>query len=363
MIMSKEYNKYTFEDFIVDDDFIQWAKCPTVETDNFWHTFIKNETSKSTTIQKAKLAVQQLAIAAKQTAPIAEIPVIWNGIEEDLNAKSELIVLRSSLKKWAVAASIVLILGLGFWWKFYVSPSENSIYSNLTANSPKPLNEIINTSSNELAVKFPDGSTALLKPNSRLSYHKTFEGKLREVYLAGEAFFEVTKNPKKPFMVYANGLITKVLGTSFSVKAFEKDKEVIVNVATGKVSVYTQNTARNQDPEINGVVLTPNQKMIYGKEDKRFIRTLTEKPSVIITDKELQQFSFHDAPIEQIFLAIEGAYGVKIIFDKDIVSNCHLTTSLTNENLFEKLDIICAGIEANYKIVDAQIIITGNGCN
>lgn len=363
MIMSKEYKKYTFEDFIIDDDFIQWAKCPTVETDNFWHTFIKNESSQSTTIQKAKLAVQQLAIAAKQATPIDEIPAIWNGIEKDLNKKSKIIVLGFTWKKWAIASSIMLVLGLGFWWKFYVSPSENSIYSNLTSNSSNPLNEIINTSPNELAVKFPDGSTALLKPKSRLSYNKTFEGKLREVYLAGEAFFEVTKNPKKPFMVYANGLITKVLGTSFSVKAFEKDKEVTVNVSTGKVSVYTQNTSRNQDPEINGVVLTPNQKMIFGKEDKRFIRTLIEKPGVIITDKELQQFSFNDAPVEQIFLALERAYGVKIIFDKDLVSNCHLTTSLTNENLFEKLDIICAGIEANYKIVDAQIIITSNGCN
>lgn len=361
--MSKEYEKYTIEDFITDDDFIQWAKYPTDETNIFWQSFIKNEPSQSLTIQKAKVAVQQLAVATKQIAPTDEIPVIWTAIEDDLEEKPKNLFGGFTWKMWAVAASILLILGVGIWWISYASPNENSVYSKLRTNSLKLLNEIINTSTNEIAVILPDGSKALLKPKSRLSYNKTFEGKLREVYLEGEAFFEVIKNPKKPFMVYSNGLITKVLGTSFSVKAFESDKEVIVKVTTGKVSVYAQNTARNQDPEINGIVLTPNQKMIFGKENQRFSRTLVERPVVIITDKELQQFSFNDAPVEEIFLALEKAYGVKIIFDKDVVSTCHLTTSLTNENLFEKLDIICAGIEANYKVVDAQIIISSNGCN
>lgn len=361
--MSKKYEKYTIEQFITDDDFIQWAKYPTDETDNFWHTLIKNEPSQSSTIQKAKLSVQQLALVSKQIVLTDEIPIIWADIEEEINVNPKFIYLGFTWKKWVAAASVLLILGMGFWWQFHVSQSNNSVYAKLTSNSPNPLNEIINTFSNELAIKLPDGSEATLKPNSRLSYSKTFDGKLREVYLAGEAFFVVKKNPQKPFMVFANGLVTKVLGTSFSVKAFETDKEVIVKVTAGKVSVYTQNSSRNQDPEINGVVLTPNQKIIFGKDDERFTRTLVEKPIVVITNKELQQISFNDAPVEQIFLALEKAYGIKIIFDKDEVINCHLTTSLSNENLFEKLDIICAGIEANYKVVDAQIIITSNGCN
>lgn len=361
--MSKEYEKYTIEDFITDDDFIQWAKYPTDESDIFWNSIIENVPSQFSTIQKAKLAVQQLAIAAKQTAPTDEIPIIWAEIEGDMTKKSKILFWGFEWKKWAVAASIILILGSGFWLKSVFLPNTNSVYARLTTNNTTLLKEIINSSSKDQAVKLPDGSEAVLKPNSRLSYTKSFEGKLREVYLSGEAFFEVKKNPKKPFMVYANGLVTKVLGTSFSVKAFESDREVIVKVTTGKVSVYAQNTARNQDPEINGVVLTPNQKMIFGKDDERFTRTLVEKPAVLISNQELQQFSFNDSPVEQIFLALEKAYGVKIIFDKDVINNCRLTTSLSNENLFEKLDIICAGIEANYKVVDAQVIITSNGCN
>lgn len=361
--MSKKYEKYTIEDFITDDDFIQWAKYPTEESDNFWQTFIKNEPTQAVSVQNAKIAIKQLAIASKQNIPLDEIPQIWNEIEEDLSEKSKTISLNFNWKYWTAAASLFLILGFGFWWKIKSSSTETAVYSEMIAKTSQSLKEVVNTSKDKIDVKFPDGSRAILQPNSRLSYNESFEGKIREVYLAGEAFFDVKKNPNKPFMVYANGLVTKVLGTSFSVKAFETDKEVVVNVKTGKVSVYSQKTAHNQDPEISGMVLTPNEKVVFSKESERLARNLVEKPTILLTSEELQQFSFKDSSMEQIFAALEKAYGVEIIYDKEVMNNCRLTTSLTNETLFEKLDIICAGIEANYKVVDAQVIISSNGCN
>ncbi len=361
--MPKQYEKYNIEEFIADDDFIEWAKYPTEASDDFWKSFIKNEPQQAAVVQKARIAVQQLAIVAKQNAPLGEVPKIWNKIEGNINEKETFILYSLSWKHWTTAASILLVLGFGFWWKTKPNPKNTLGYTELIGQNPQHLKETINNTSAELSVKLPDGSKAILKPNSRLSYQKSFEGNFREVYLAGEAFFEVTKNPKKPFMVYANGLVTKVLGTSFSVKAFESDKEVIVNVKTGKVSVYAQKTSPDQDPETNGMVLTPNQKVIFGKDNERLTRTLIEKPVLLLTSEELQQFSFKDAPVEQIFTVLEKAYGAKIIYDKDAMINCHLTTALTNETLFEKLDIICAGIEASYKVVDAQVIIASNGCN
>jgi ferric-dicitrate binding protein FerR (iron transport regulator) len=209
----------------------------------------------------------------------------------------------------------------------------------------------------------PDGSKAVLKPNSRLSYNESFAGPVREVYLSGEAFFDVRKNPRKPFLVYANGLIIKVLGTSFEVKAYEKDKQVTVMVKTGRVSVFAHQAMKNQDPETKGLVLTSNQKAIFGKEDEHLSRTLVERPTLLLSSRELEQFSFNNAPIDQIFTALEKAYGVDIVFDEEVMTNCFLTTSLTNETLFEKLDIICEGLESTYKVVDAQVIISSKGCN
>lgn len=361
--MSKKYETYTIENFISDDDFIRWVKYPTEESDFFWRSFIEVEPHKLIAIQQARLAVQQLIIATKKNAPVDEVSKIWTEINEDLKEKNETLFITFNWKYWVAAASVLWALFIGISWNVKSSSHDITFYSALKSKTSKQLEEIINNSSTELPVNLPDGSKAILKPNSRLSYNESFEGTLREVYLAGEAFFNVKKNPKKPFMVYANGLVTKVLGTSFSIKAFENDKEVIVKVRTGKVSVYAQNTSQNKDPETNGVVLIPNQKVVFSTNDERLTRTLIEKPVLLLTNQELEKFVFKDTSIENIFLALEKAYGVEIIFDKEVMVNCRLTTSLTNENLFEKLDIICAGIEAQYKVVDAQVIISSNGCN
>ena len=90
----------------------------------------------------------------------------------------------------------------------------------------------------------PDESTVELAANSRIAYANNFDSAgTRDVYLSGEAFFKVTKNPCRPFRVFANEIVTKVLGTSFSVRSFEKDTVIQVTVRTGKVSVYSQAVA------------------------------------------------------------------------------------------------------------------------
>src|SRR6218665_3617120 len=361
--MTKNYETYTLEEFITDEDFIRWVKYPTTESESFFHALIENTPSQAKRIHTAKLAVQQLAIASKQEAPTNEIPVIWTDIEDNLaQAPSPRTGLRVSWKYWAAAASVVMIVMLGFWFNKNVWVKPTSVYTQLTTGSSKPIKEIVNTTSGTMPVSMPDGSKVILQPNSRLSYNQSFEGDLREAYLSGEAFFDVKKNAKIPFVVYANGLVTKVLGTSFSIKAYEQDKQVSVNVKTGKVSVYAQKSNPNSDPETKGVVLTPNQQVIYSKENEQLTRTLIARPTILLNNQELQRFSFKNGPIDEIFSALEKAYGVEIIYDKEVMANCRLTTSLTNETLFEKLDIICAALDASYKLIDAQIVISSNGC-
>jgi ferric-dicitrate binding protein FerR (iron transport regulator) len=362
--MTKNYEKYTLEEFITDEDFIRWVKYPTEESESFFQKLIEDTPSQAKRIHTARLAIQQLVMASKQDTPANEIPVIWTDIEDNLvQAQTPRASLQISWRYWAAAASVILLVGIGFWLNKnrWVKPA--SIYTQLTANSSKPVKEVINTSKSILPVNMPDGSEVKLRPNSRLSYNKSFNGELREVYLSGEAFFEVKKNAKIPFVVYANGLVTKVLGTSFLIRAYEQDKQVSVNVKTGKVSVYAQQSNQTTDPETKGIVLTPNQQVIYSKENEQLTRTLVAKPIILLNNEELQGFSFKNAPIDEIFSALEKAYGVEIIYDKEVMSNCRLTTSLTNETLFEKLDIICAALDATYKLIDAQVVITSNGCN
>lgn len=363
--MDKSYTDFTLEEFITDDYFIQWAKYPTKESDAYWQSFIEAEPTKASIVSQAQLVVQQLAMVAKQDAPFEEIPVVWAGIEDDLTIPNQAITPFSPIPwtRWVAAASVILLLGLGYWWMMPPSVLHTGEYAQLVSTTKKPLKEVINKSATNLVITMPDGSKAILKPKSRLSYTQSFSGVIREVYLSGEAFFDVKKDPSKPFLVYSNGLITKVLGTSFWIKAYDQDKQVTVLVKTGRVSVFAQKTSQTPDPEMEGVVLMPNQKVVFGKENERLTRTLIEKPTLIVSSRELQQFSFNNAPVTQIFAALEKAYGVDIVFDEEVIANCFLTTSLANETLFERLDIICEGIEASYKVVDAQVIISSKGCN
>lgn len=359
--MSHKYSVFTLEDFITDDSFIAWAKYPTQESDLFWNAFIAENPQQATIVTNAKNAVLALVEASRHSNSKKDAPEIWIDVNEGLEFQSNLKSIAVNWKQWAAAASIIIVLG--FWWFIDNSTKQKYEYAELVQKSETELKEVTNKTKKDLSFILPDESIIVLKPNSKLSYNNFENSPLREVYLAGEAFFDVKKNSKKPFYVYSNGLVTKVLGTSFTIKAFETDKDVVVNVKTGKVTVYPQSSIINKDPETSGLVLFPNQKVVFEKTQERLSRSLVEKPVLLISTEELAQFKFNDAPVEQIFLALELAYGVEIIIDNDALKNCMLTTSLTNETLFEKLDIICGAIEAKYKIVDAQIIISSSGCN
>jgi transmembrane sensor len=89
---------------------------------------------------------------------------------------------------------------------------------------------------------------------------------------------------------------------------------------------------------------------------------LVEKPIIIVPSIEKKSFEYDETPITKVLTQLENAYGVKIIFDADLLANCNLTASFSNEPLFDKMDIICETIHARYEIADGQIVIYAKGC-
>jgi len=369
----KKYNEFDIEDFVWDTDFRQWVLSPNREINIFWEEWIKQNLDKTAMIEQAKAIVNTLKI---------NNPVIG---EEEINQRINQIIAKISdaeeyepetvgffygtQKQWLkMAASIFLLIGIGFWYTQFSTqiPPETSIYQKLVAKNLNKLVEVTNKNEKTLPIQLIDGSLILLKKGGRISYSKNFLGNTREIFLSGEAFFEVTKNPEKPFLVFANGLITKVLGTSFNVRAYDKDKEVTVEVKSGKVSVFAQSDANSKEKatnrELGGVVLTPNQKMVYTREEVRMEKSLVELPIIIEQKKMKTVFEFEDTPVSEVLHSLEKAYSIDIIFDEELLSNCPLTASLTDLQLFEKLAIICKGVEAHYEILDGQIVIYSKGC-
>jgi transmembrane sensor len=361
----EKYSHYTVEDFTQDSYFRQWVLEKSDNTHRFWKLFCETYPTQTQNIEQAKSMV--LAFNIK------EIPVDDADIQRGIN---RIMTLTDSAKEetpimpfykrtgFRVAASLALLISMGLWWinsgRFTRKTVENTAYTEGVSNIEQ---SIINTKENPAPVTLPDGSTVILEKNSQLRFQKDFKGSSRTVYLVGEALFDVVKNPNKPFVVYAGDLVTKVLGTSFRIKAMDKGKDVVVNVIRGRVSVYADKKDKQKDPEMDGLILTPNQKVVFTKVEERLKRTLVEKPLVIIPQETLKLMVFEEAPVGAIFKAIEEAYGVEIMFDDETLKNCALTTTLRNETLFEKLTVICKSIGATYKVVDAQVIVEGEACH
>ncbi len=89
----------------------------------------------------------------------------------------------------------------------------------------------------------------------------------------------------------------------------------------------------------------------------RFTRSLIADPALLDMPIQKQSFNFKGTPIKEVFAALENSYGVKILFDAEVMKNCYLTASLSDEPLFEKIDLICRTINATHEQLDASIII------
>lgn len=158
--------------------------------------------------------------------------------------------------------------------------------------------EKINANDAPLRVNLEDGSVIWLGKNSRLSYPIHFEKEKRTVFLSGEASFDIAKDHRRPFYVYANEVVTKVLGTSFRIRAFKGDKQVSVKVSSGRVSVFQQKKVNVTDPETKGIILLPNQQVTYSRETENFNRKLVEAPMPIFDSSITKDpIRYEDAPV------------------------------------------------------------------
>jgi ferric-dicitrate binding protein FerR (iron transport regulator) len=274
---------------------------------------------------------------------------------------------RVRILRWSVAAAITGLIAVTVY--IMNRPSTPGITMTGTQKAAG-LEERVNTSNQPMKLQLEDGSIVTLQPESKISFPTHFATDKREVYLDGEAFFEVSKNPKHPFFVYNNNIVTHVLGTSFNVKMDKEKKEVEVSVRTGRVEVYENNVAEkttNKKTD-NGVVLMPNQKVVYHESNRQFVPSLVEVPLPIIvetekTDLVKENFVFEEEKMTNVLAMLEKAYGIEIVVENDNIYHCLFTGDVAMQNLYTKLDIICQSIKASYEIKGTKILIKGKGCD
>lgn len=278
----------------------------------------------------------KIQLSTKEELPLKVIP-LWR------NKKFQI----------GIAASISFLIGCFIY--FFSSHSSNDSFFAHSAEGNR-IEE--NTSEKIKQIRLEDGTLVRLYPKARLIYPSHFSAEKREVSLVGNAFFEVAHNAQKPFFVLANEVVTKVLGTSFYIKA-EKNTKVEVEVKTGKVSVSEQKPTNIKN---NGVILTPNQKVIYYADDKHFVTGLVDTPELLASEKNVLSFDFKNTELKEVIEKLEKSYGIDIILENENIGNCNLTGNLDGMSMFEQMDVLSHSLGTTYQIKGTTILILGTGC-
>jgi len=292
-------------------------------------------------------AWQDMNVSARK----AWLDKLFHDVQESINADTPITII--PLKKgfpWfryvaTIAASIAVFFILYMAWP--------ALYDKITPNSLTTLQVPINQTRQ---IILSDGSRIWVNAGSELKYPQSFDGKIREVFLTGEAYFDIHHDTAKPFIVHTGSLITTVLGTAFNIKALKPAEAVIVTVTRGKVSVAN-------GTQLLGY-LTPNRQLTFDKLNQQSFQKVVNANEVIAWQRE-GEIHFDDITFGEAANQLEQRFKVSISFKTEKVKNCRFSgTALQGKNLEQILKIICAFNNASYyRNQDGNIIVEGQGCN
>lgn len=276
---------------------------------------------------------------------------------------------RNKIFAGSVFAALVIIIGVVFLNTKNAKTEKTSL--SFYTNIQKPQREIITKKGSNSEFKLPDGSTVWLNAGSKLNYEKINETGLREVYLTGEAFFDVVKNPKRPFVIHTSNIDIKVLGTAFNVKAYPEDKTVETSLIRGSVEV----TVKNKPGE--KYLLKPNQKLVLynaylnervNKEQRvapvnlpavaiKQLSYINGDSASLETSWMRNELSFQDEQFADIAVRMERWYNVEFEFKNKAMENERLTGSFEMETLKQALEALKITTRFNYKIEGNKVLI------
>jgi transmembrane sensor len=317
--MSK--TEYTVEDFMLDPEFRSWVLTPDEETKAYWEGFLEKNPQKHADMELARKTLLNLS---RNVSEISENRVedIWSNINKIINdpsgekAERRIVALssESTLKRFAdrqprvyyqsnhqfyrVAGILVMAIALG-------------ILFNLNFQLPKQESVAVQLVYEEHAVPpgvksnltLQDGSKVILNSGSTLRYVKNFETDKRELFLTGEAYFEVAKDSQRPFTVHTGAVSTTALGTSFNITAYDNES-LGVALLSGRVSVALD------FEESSEVDLYPGEALLVKAQNGSHKKHRIQEDKVLAWTRKT--ILFEQTPMEEAIRVLENWYGVKI---------------------------------------------------
>ena len=265
----------------------------------------------------------------------ADENMAWEKFRKKISAETQPAVTKPAGKKLSflkIAALFVLVAGLAIIT--YLMRSGN----NDTAEQIATAGETVLTDT------LPDGSVVTLNKQSSLIYPGKFKGETRTVTLKGEAFFHVTPDKKKPFIISVNNIQVTVVGTSFNIKSNISGTEVIVE--TGVVRV-----ARNGKT----IELRAGEKLMFSAADSIPVKeTVTDQ---LYNYYRSREFVCDDTPLWKLVDVLNEAYGSQIVIGRKELRELRITTTFNNESLDKILEVIHLTFDISISRQDGQVIL------
>jgi transmembrane sensor len=281
-----------------------------------------------------------------------------------------------------IAAVFVISFTIGLLVMYYVGKNADS---NLTEDY-----EIITPLGSKTSIRLPDGSNVILNAGSKLIFPKKFNDKQRLVSLSGEAYFDIAKNPKKPFIVNTSDIDIKVLGTVFNVKAYSDEGTVETTIIRGSVSIVKAGNEKLKKP----IILTVNQKATYIKSKGEIALSdvdsisLGQKTKTAFSDKSIKKLIpidrlkidnqidvklavswtngvliFKSEPLESIAKKLERKYNVTLIFEDEKLRKSKYTGTLRDLTLEQVLKVMEFTSPIEFRIVEKTVYLKSKKLN
>lgn len=328
-----KYYQYTVADFMLDEDFMLWIKQPDETRNAFWNGLVLVYPHHADNISDARKLAAALNVQREVVAESTKTRIWQSVMAAAETSTGKVAVMRRSVW-WMAAAAVLLIAGALVVYQYLKTDLE-----------------LIRTAYGEKrTVTLPDGSRVVLNANSQIEFaSEPKDNTPREVWMTGEAYFEVVHKNKtgtpiqeaERFIVHLPNMNVEVLGTTFTINTRREQEQVVLQTGSVKVQVRSK-------PET--IYLKPGELISYNKDKKQLSKTTTN-PTDIALWKE-NQLKFDNTPLSEIVKLIEDNYGYKVEVTDSSLLNRTIGGTLSSENQ----DILFKALE---NMLEVKITING----
>lgn len=271
--------------------------------------------------------------------------VLQSRIEDDWLASGARSVPRGSMfglnTAWSLVARMAAIFLLAGLFGLY---TYKAIYVPAPENAAPALKEITMNRGKRGGVTLSDGTKVYLNAQSKIILPSVFSADSREVELEGEAYFDVAKNPNKPFVIRTKGAVVHVLGTSFVVRNYEGDNSVQTVVEEGIVSFRSENKPVNE-----GIILTKGKLGRLNLKTNEMVTESVQDLALYLGWKE-GFLRFEHTAMKEVAKQLERRYDIEVTFDSEKIGDLHLTAELKSRSLQNVIHTISTSLGLKYKI-------------